>query len=330
VNKVILNYEVTGCPNHCQHCYCYELKAKRELIDIEDVVNLSKSFQEKSGYDTSVYLLQEQTYHPEFASLIKRLKEAELTLKNGKGMLVTNGFGLAYNKDLVKELSSFYRVVKFTLFGTNEIHDSFVNRKGHFNEIVKASKLCLEHGIDVVWQIMLTKGHTDDVSSLLQEAKTLNVNAFVSGNFFYSGGVLKTDEFVPTEDDIKSATFEIYEKENDLYFPESKAHELKDQILEKTIDKVSLDNLYIDTNFDVYPLNCIEPYYKLGNIKENLDELVMMLKDHSKLPPSIKARIEADFDSLITTYINLESNQMHTAQTLFEKLIFRQVISVNI
>ncbi len=321
MEKLILNFEVTGCPNKCRHCYCSELKSNRELIDIEEVISISKQFRDYLDIDIDVYLLQEQTFHPSFIDMIKRLEEEGFTNRNGKGILISNGIGIAHNSELAKSLSEFFSRVKFTLFGTEENHDSFVNRKGHFDEIIKASKLCKEYGVTVIWQIMLTRGNANDVEKLVEYASTEGVINFVTADFYYSGEVLKDDSFVPIEDDLLATNFEVYEKENSLFIPEYQALSSIDDLKKQEISKAAIDNLYIDSNFDIYPLSNINADFKLGNVKSDIDSVLEMLKDQNGLPPLVKRRMEYDLEELVINNIDVNSKEMHTAQTLFEKLV---------
>lgn len=328
MKNYILNFEVTGCSNRCKHCYCYEQRNERSLMDVDEVISISKMFREQIDGNVAVYMLQEQTMYPHFIEMIKELKANGFMSSTNKGLLVTNGLGILYNKGLIDDISNHYSTVKMTLFGRGIVHDTFVNRKGHYSEIVEATRLCRELGLKVVWQLMLTNGNSNEIAKLIENAKEVGVDDyFVTAAFYYAGSVIREDGFIPLENDLTDVDYEVYEECNELFFPEYKCLELVDNISAVEINKTSLENLYIDSSFDVFPLNCIDPRYKLGNIKDDMDEITEMLNNRERLVDSVKIRNSLDIRSLINEMADLKSRQMHTPQTLFEKLVAKKLMS---
>jgi len=323
MKKYILNFEVTGCMNKCKHCYCYDLKNKRKLIDSDKVIKLAQEFREKINSDVSVYLLQEQTYHPDFLGILISLQENNFMNKGSNNLLVTNGFGLVHDKNNLSRLKNFFSTVKVTLFGTKDVHDSFVNRDGHFDEIVMLTKSLKELNVKIIWQIMFQRNNGKDISELINIAKNLEVDHyFVTAEFHYSGHLLSNPNIIPLESDFEEIDFKVYELEENSIFPEYKALAFLNEREDIYIEKITLDNLYIDSNFDVYPLSNIEPDSKIGNLEDDMSSIVNMLNNNQLLPDKLRERLALNYKDLIESYLDKQSKEMYTVQTLFEKLAY--------
>lgn len=322
MKTILLSFEVTGCTNDCKHCYCLDIKKDRVLMSSDEVIQLSERFRELIDCEVHVLLLQEQTMYPEFISMIRKLKACGLQSLD-RGLLVSNGFGLAHNKNLLEQSSEFYSSIKMTLFGTEKYHDEFVKRQGHFNEIISVSKRASALGMKVIWQMMLTRNNKQEISKLIELSKEMSVDYFVTAEYYQSGPNKDLSCIIPTEETIKNINFELYELTHGTYMPEY-GYLNTTVNLENKINKVSLESLYIDSVYDVYPINCIDGKYKLGNLKTDMMNIVDQLKHPKKLPESIKERLSANLTDLIESYGSSDSNQMHTPQSLFEKLIYKQ------
>lgn len=321
----ILNYEITGCPNRCKHCYCNDIKSNHSFMSLEEVIELSKIFREKIEGEVGVLLIQEQTLYPNYIKVIERLKKEDLVNTSKRGLLVTNGFGLSKYPDLIHGIKEHYSTVKLTLFGTEYTHDHFVGRKGHFRELIEVTQMCHDNKLDVIWQMMLTKGNTRNIEELITVADELKVDGyFVTGAFNYVGSLRKNEMIIPHEQDLRYKTFHVYEQEHELFLPEYKYKEIKSSVDEYQIEKVSLENLYIDSEFNVYPVSNIEPAFKFGNMKTDMDSLIQMLNHHEKLPKLIKNRLSFTLRQLIDKHLDQNSTEMHTPQTLFEKLAYKK------
>lgn len=318
MSKVTLSYEVTGCTNDCIHCYCLDIKKNRILMEADEVIRLSENFREQLGRDVHVLLLQEQTMYPEFISITRKLRERGLQGAS-KGLLVSNGFGLAHNDELLSSSFEFYSSIKMTLFGTEKYHDEFVKRQGHYHEIISVSNKAAAIGMKVIWQLMLTKDNAHEIVKLIEVSKNMNLDYFVTAEYYQSGSQKDMSGIIPTEEIIKSINFEVYEMTNGVYMPEYQYMNGGDY--DDKINKVSLDSLYVDSKYDIYPINCIDEKYRLGNLRTDMVQITDMLKHHDKLPEAIKNRMNINFSKLIEQRGNMNSDQMHTPQSLFEKLI---------
>ncbi len=279
MEKYTLNFEATGCPNTCMHCYCSDLKRQPELIPPSDIMVTARAFRGAMSSDVGVLLLQEQTMYPDFITLTKQLRSEGFMRKTNDGLLVTNGFGLARDVDLLQETSKLFGGIKMTLFGLEDEHDRFVSRKGHFNEILKVTQHAKTLGLNVIWQLMVSSRNPRQMGDLQALATQFGVShSFVTAGYHYSGQLLTNASAIPHQGTLDQVTASVYEVAEGSLFTEADFYKGIAETSDEGIEKVGLTNLYVDSSFDVYPLSAIRKPYKLGNLRNGLKELVDALK----------------------------------------------------
>lgn len=329
MRKIILNFQVTGCPNHCFHCHCLGGNVKRTLMDVDLVRRIAFDFREKLGWDISVRLLEEQTYYEDFFKLVNELESDGFMKRDSSKMLVTNCWGLSNIPGFIDEMKDHFSCVKPTLFGIDKTHDIHAGRKGSYKDIIESSKLCIEKGIDVVWELMWTKLNTKEMDKLFEIGNDIGVkNIFISGGYFYTGPLIKNeDKFLPLYNDLELIKHDIYEyKKGYLKTPGQYIKDIKNgKNYEDEIDKINLDELYIDKDLNVYPLLHLSAEFCLGNIKDSFNKIIAELKDDLYLPEVIVNKKKLRFSEIILENADIDSKQLYTPEAIFDKLYLNQL-----
>lgn len=329
MNKIILDFQVTGCPNHCFHCHSCGGNADRMLMDLDLVRKIASKFRERLNFDIAVRLLEEQTYYKNFFSLVNSLESDGFMKKDSSKTLVTNCWGLTNETGFIDEMKEHFSCVKATLFGINETHDIHAGRKGSYKDIIEASKLCVEKGIDIVWELMWTKLNTTDMDKLYEIGDEIGVkNIFISGELFYTGSLIKNaDKFFPLIDDVYQIKHDIYEYKNGYLKTQKNYYEdiLSGKNYDKGLDKVNLNEIYIDKDLNVYPLCHLSSEFCLGNINDAFDKIVAALQNGLYLPEAIISKREMKFSDLVIKNADISSNQLYTCKSLFDKLSLNQL-----
>lgn len=319
MDKMILNMEVTGCPNACFHCHCFGGVKNNAFMSVDEVVSLSSKFRDKINKNVEIYLLQEQTYYPEFFSMISALEENGFTRQEREKMLVTNCYGIANIDGFAEEVKEHFNLVKPTLFGIGQTHDMHGGRKGAFEDIVKGTKKCIELGINTAWEILLTKKNSKEINEIYVLGKELGVKQiFTSAEYMWTGTMMKNAEkYVPdiyTLNDVKNEIYEIKRLKTERdYIKELKAGK------SYNVETVDLNQLYVDRNFNVYPFGNIYPEFLIGNLKNDIDEVIFKLINQEELPIKLIEKRKLSLYELALKYGDENSLQMHTPQSLFDK-----------
>lgn len=321
MDKIILNFEVTGCPNACFHCHCFGGIKDKSFMMVDKVLSLASKFREKMKKEVTVFLLQEQTYYPEFFKIISALEKNGFTKPEKEKILISNCYGIANIEGFVDELKEHFSAVKPTLFGIGQSHDMHGGRKGAFDDIINGTKKCVELGIDVIWQVMLTKQNSKEVDKIYDLAKGLGVkNTFTSAEYMWTGTMSeKAEKYMPNINTLKDVKNDIYEvklktlKTEGEYIKKLKNGENYD------VETVNLNELYIDRKFNVYPLGHIYPEFLIGNLKDGMDKVVLKLLGKSNLPEKLVEKRKLNLNELSLKFGDENSLEMHTPQSLFDK-----------
>ncbi|MEN6470353.1 MAG: radical SAM protein [Clostridiaceae bacterium] len=322
MNRLTLNIRVTGCPNRCFHCHSRGGSGARALMEIDTIKRVASCFREALHADVSVLPLDEQTLYPDFIELITALEAEGFLRKDPSKFLVTNCWGLKHIPGLVDEVKKHYSTIVPTLFGMRETHDEHADRKGSYLDILEATKACIEKGIGVSWHLQWSKRNTSEINGLHELGESLGVGKiFISAEYFFAGYFPNVaDEYLPVLDELSQIKHEVYEYQMGYL---KTAAQFLDGIRNGAVfkvNKVPLDELYIDEKLNVYPfLHRSEPFC-LGNLEVSPDRIIAMLKTESGLPEAIKKRREQDFSELVLMYANTSSNQLYTPQALFDRL----------
>jgi sulfatase maturation enzyme AslB (radical SAM superfamily) len=326
MSELRLDIRVTGCPNKCFHCHSCGGGKTRAFFDIETIVRTASFFRESLDTDVSVLLLDEQTCYPDFFELITALETEGFMRKTSSKLLVTNCWGLRHVPEFTDRFKEHYSMMIPTLFGVGKTHDLHTRRKGSYDDILEASKDCLKKGIEVIWHLHWSRQNTNDMNELYEIGKDMGIEkVFISGEYYFLGYISEeAEKFLPIYDDLDKIKHEIEEYKDGLL--KTAGQHIKDikNGIKHDVKKVAFDEIYVDDNQNVYPFMHISDKYCLGNLVDSPNEVIKHIKIGDNLPEAILAKRKLDFSELVIASADPGSNQLHTPQSLFDKLCYER------
>lgn len=329
MDKIFINFEITGCLCNCYHCHCDGGAKNKGFMTIDDVISLASKFRESLDTTVSVRLVQEQTYYPDFFDMIITLENHGFMEKGNRKMLVSNCWGLANRDGFVNQLKNHFGVVKTTLFGIGKTHDIHAGRKGSYDDIIKATRLCLEQDIDIVWQVMLTQKNAEEIDQLYEIARDLGVEKiFTTCEHYYAGRIQDSNRiknFFPQESNLKNLKVEVFEAVNGVLKPEKEYIDDIKKDIQYDISRIDFNEVYIDRNYNVFPIFHISPDFLLGNAKKSFNKIIDQILFNKDIAPAIVTKNKLRLNDLIKKYADKDSNELHTPQSLFDKLSIREL-----
>lgn len=327
MNKLRLSIKITGCPNKCFYCHSCGGGNKKAFFDIDTIIKIASFFRNKLDTDVLVLLMEEQTYYPDFFELITRLETEGFMRKEPTKWLVTNCWGPNHVLGFIDKVKDHYNTIIPTLFGINETHDIQAGRKGSYDDIINASKKCVEKSIKVIWNLKWSRLNTDDMNSLSELAKSMGIESFINSEYYFYGyfSPKQAEKYLPVFDDLSKIKYDIAEhKQGILKTARQFADDVKNGIM-YDVKTVSFDDLYVTDTLNVYPLGHMANEYCLGNINDSPDKLIENMKIGDKLPEAIIKKRKHDFSELVLNYADINSNQLHTPQSLFDMLYMEYI-----
>jgi len=320
MDRLRLSIKISGCPNKCFYCHSLGGGSNRAFFDVNTILKIASFFRDKLNIDVSVLLMEEQTYYPDFFELITRLELEGFMRKEPKKWLISNLWGLNHVPGFIDKLKNHYSLVMPTLFGIGETHDIQARRKGSYDDIINASKECLNREIKVNWNLKWSKLNTNDMNNLSELAKNMNINSFINCEYYFYGYFQPkhADKYFPVIDDLSKIKYDIVER-NLLRTAGQFVDDIKNGIV-YNYKTVSFDDLYVTDDLNVYPLGHTSNEYCLGNVRDSPDMLIDNIKNGDNLPEAIIKKRKENFSELVLSYADTNSNLLYTPQSLFDML----------
>ncbi len=316
-------YEATNCRNQCFHCYCPAGSRGRVMMNPDQIMDMTRTLQEQLNEELSIGIFREPTLYPELIQLLKRAKEEGwLGSKHEERSLYTNGENLS--ETMLSELFPILPRIVFTLYGTEMMHDALAGRTGAYRRIDEATARAMDQGFQVVWRILATKGNEKEVASIYQRGKELSIHELkVTGRYIMAGEMRNAYENIPTGRTIETlhalgVPFELVGAR-----PEREYAEDPEILRDSKIRCMDLNRLYVDREFNVYPLNQIEEQAVIGNYKEGKFLLLDRLRGEVAMPESFRRGMQVSLPAMAEKFANPYSEQMLTPQMLFEKYYWK-------
>lgn len=170
INLVVDMY---GCPNRCKHCWLGHLPntKPRENADRILVDYFAPHFKSVTFYSW----LREPDFCQDYELRWQEDNRISVGAKPQRFELASF-WRIVRDKHYVEFLKKVgVDTVQLTFFGLKQKTDSFVGRKGAFEELLQATELLIANEIAPRWQAFLYQTNKEDIVKLLQLSKTLEL-----------------------------------------------------------------------------------------------------------------------------------------------------------
>ena len=305
--RLCICLDMYGCPNRCKHCWLGDLPNKLVPDGYDDfVVKLFKPYFK----DIEFYSWMRE---PDFCKDYKNrwIKDNELSSFKPERFELASFYKIVREPEYVKWLKEVgTKKVQLTFFGLEKTTDEFVGRKGAYHELIKASEILKENGIEPRWQIFIYETNKQEVVQLLDIAKKMDIKEILihegccEGNNrnFYDVRITKSnipEEVKPYFLDYKNVLSEkecidLLKKDTSHYLPHN-----DEEIV-----------LYITSDLNVY-FNFTNPSlaWKIGNIKDDdIDDIVRKVVEED-IPALILSKT-ITLKELVEKYGNYDSDRV--------------------
>ncbi len=293
LNRTIICLDMAGCPNRCKHCWL-GLKPNGNMKKEELIVTANAFRPYTEQLEISSWYRE-----PDFRYDYKELWNLECMLSDSKmpHFELISYWRLARDEKYAKWLYSLgVRACQLTLFGSEEITDYYVGRKGAYKEIINSIDILLEQGIAPRLQVFVNKHNINELSfiedmvskmDLINRCKALEQDFDL---FIHQGSCdgeneklydirVTNDDLAKIPDSLKYLTLNnIGLNSLNEIFGQPENILIKELLEDKTMKTIISDTpvFYIDGCFDVYP-NITQPskWWCLGNLKTDGAENVI-------------------------------------------------------
>lgn len=283
-NNLTVLADMYGCPNRCKHCWLGHMP-NRKMPDSSDemIVNYFKPhFHSITFYSWA----REPDYCENYVERWQRDIQISVNAKPQRFELASF-WRLVRDDNYVRFLKSVgVNTVQLTFFGTEEITDWYVGRKGAYQELLRATEMLIDNQIAPRWQVFINAENATDIIELLAYSKELKLSerckAFDGDfSFFIHSGSCDGEnrKLYPlriNKEDIPVELIPHY-----INFSETKTEAEMCEILAYDNNPFAYHNeneitLNIANNFDVYfNFTHMRPEWKIGNIlTDDSSELV--------------------------------------------------------
>lgn len=154
------------CNERCTHCYIESFHDDpKRLLDLEQWFVVLEKLR-AAGTLYLVLMGGEPTLSPHFFEVSKRAAELGFYVS-----MISNGLKIQNREFVEKMKNSGMKVITFSLYSlVAEIHDQMTQVKGSQQRVLKAIDLCLEQGLQVSVNCLLTEANSRGVFDLFEWA----------------------------------------------------------------------------------------------------------------------------------------------------------------
>ena len=173
-NNLTVLADMYGCPNRCKHCWLGHMP-NRKMPDGSDerIVNyFNPHFHSITFYSW----VREPDYCDNYAERWEKDNNISVNAKPRRFELASF-WRLVRDKNYVRFLKSVgVNKVQLTFFGTEEITDWYIGRKGAYQELLRATEILIKNKIAPRWQVFISTKNATDIIKLLSKSKELNLS----------------------------------------------------------------------------------------------------------------------------------------------------------
>ena len=162
--------DMHGCPNRCLHCWLGELP--NGLIADEEAERVVDSFKPYFKDVTFYSWLREPDFMDGYRERWER--DCAISRKKPERFELASFWRIARDPDYVSFLKEVgVKKVQLTFFGGEKTTDRYVGRSGAYQELLKATSILKENGIEPRWQFFVNMENKDEIYSEIQLGESL-------------------------------------------------------------------------------------------------------------------------------------------------------------
>lgn len=333
-NNLTILADMYGCPNRCKHCWLGHMP-NRKTPDGSDemIVNYFKPHFHSITFYSWV---REPDYCNNYAERWEKDNNISVNAKPRRFELASF-WRLVRDKNYVRFLKSVgVNKVQLTFFGTEEITDWYIGRKGAYQELLQATEILIDNQIAPRWQVFINAKNTTDIIQLLAHSKELKLSERCKAfdrdfSFFIHSGSCDGEnrKLYPlriNKEDIPVELIPYY-----INFSETKTEAELCAILANDDTCFAYHNeneitLNIANNFDVYfNFTHMHPEWKIGNIlSDESSELVSRIinEDISALTLARNTPVSA----LVKRFGNPQSHKIFDSVDDYKTYLLNQLV----
>lgn len=336
-NNLTILADMYGCPNRCKHCWLGHMPNKKMPDDSDElIVNYFKPYFHSITFYSWI---REPDYCENYVERWQRDIQISVNTKPQRFELVSF-WRLVRDKNYVRFLKSVgVNKVQLTFFGTEEITDWYVGRKGAYQELLRATEILIDNQIAPRWQVFINAENATDIIQLLVYSKELKLSerckAF-GGDFFFfihsgscDGENRKLYPLRINKEDIPVELIPYY-----INFSETKTEAELCEILAYDNNSFAYHNeneitLNIANNFDVYfNFTHMHPEWKIGNIlTDDSSELVRRVIDEDI--PALELARKTPVSELVSQFGNPLSHKIFDCVDDYKAYLLNEMIRLH-
>ncbi|WP_316636832.1 radical SAM protein [uncultured Ruminococcus sp.] len=333
-NNLTILADMYGCPNRCKHCWLGHMPNKKMPDDSDElIVNYFKPYFHSITFYSWI---REPDYCENYVERWQRDIQISVNTKPQRFELVSF-WRLVRDKNYVRFLKSVgVNKVQLTFFGTEEITDWYVGRKGAYQELLRATEILIDNQIAPRWQVFINAENATDIIQLLAYSKELKLSerckAF-GGDFFFfihsgscDGENRKLYPLRINKEDIPVELIPYY-----INFSETKTEAELCEILAYDNNSFAYHNeneitLNIANNFDVYfNFTHMRPEWKIGNIlTDDSTELIRRIINEDI--PALRLARKTPTSELVKLFGNPQSHKIFDCVDDYKAYMLNEMI----
>ena len=334
---LIVLTDMYGCPNRCKHCWLGHMP-NRVMPDNSDKL-IIEYFKPYFRSITFYSWVREPDYCDNYAERWEKDNEISVNA-NPQRFELASFWRLVRDEKYVRFLK-FVGVnkVQLTFFGTEEITDWYIGRKGAYQELLRATEILIDNQIAPRWQVFINAENATDITELLAYSKELKLSERCKEfdgefSFFIHSGSCDGEnrKLYPlriNKEDIPVDLIPYY-----INFSETKTETELCAILANDDNCFAYHNeneitLNIANNFDVYfNFTHMYPEWKIGNIlSDESSELVSRIINED-IPALTLAR-NTPVSTLVKRFGNPQSHKIFDCVDDYKAFLLNRILEIN-
>ena len=333
---LIVLADMYGCPNKCKHCWLGKMP-NMKMPDSSDktiVEYFKPCFKSLTFYSC----VREPDFCDKYVERWKKDNEISINAKPRRFELASV-WRLVRDGNYIKFLKSVcVSKVQLTFFGTEEMTDWYVGRKGAYRELLQATELLIANQIVPRWQVFINSKNADDIIRLLNKSKELKLSerckAFGGEYAFFihsgscDGENRKLYSLRINRDDIPAELIPYY-----IGFAETKTEaDLYNMLSCDDTCFVYHNNkeitLNIANNFDVYfNFTHMRPEWKIGNILTDDSKEIARRIINEDIPALNIAR-KTSVSELVKRFGNQQSHKIFDCVDDYKTYLLNEMLNL--